>query len=200
MESLENIVCENIRRNWSDHKDDVTNNYYELLWKELIQKFKIYDTDIFFRILKKFIENKLVYHKKPLLNRIYVVIESDDILILKGLTSEERNEIHLLCDNIGLHHQSKQVKKKRHLYIYKPELWLWEFSEKNPYSKPVEYYKKRQNRQTKLDNKKNNMYCCLCGSNGLENELLCSVYIRGLFCDDCIENDEELCGHKFEPI
>ena len=44
-----------------------------------------------------------------------------------------------------------------------------------------------------------------CEKNGWETELFCSVYIRGLYCNDCLEttSDEgggKLCDHKFEPL
>ena len=48
-------------------------------------------------------------------------------------------------------------------------------------------------------------YCCICHENGYETELLHSVYITGLYCNDCLETESDgdgglLCDHKFEPL
>ena len=50
-----------------------------------------------------------------------------------------------------------------------------------------------------------NKYCDECGANGLEKELLVSVYIQGIYCEDCLEivddgNGDTLDCHKFETI
>jgi hypothetical protein len=58
--------------------------------------------------------------------------------------------IHSLCDKIELHHESKSHPKKKYtkfLYIYKPKIWLWEYTEKNPYLKGKEFYEKQKNQQ-----------------------------------------------------
>lgn len=213
MNTLKDISSEIIRQNWLNYKDEIYNTfYYELLWESLEDKFKIDKSDPYLSILKKFINNEEINYKTPLFNRIHINQENNETLLLKGLDGEERKYIHLLCDKIGLHHESKTNPKKknsRFLYIYKPEIWLWEYTEENPYSKSQEFYAKRelekQKNQEKLREKLSRRYCCICGTNGLESELLCSVYMRGLYCSDCVENEigedgYELSAHKFESM
>ena len=45
-----------------------------------------------------------------------------------------------------------------------------------------------------------NLECEGCGKNGLETELLSHYSGVGPYCDECIEEDDELNGYKFEPI
>jgi hypothetical protein len=75
---------------------------------------------------------------------------------------------------------------------------LREFTKKNPYSKNVEIesYKEKRLR---------NSYCDICERNGLEIELFYSVYIDGVYCNDCLETTSDgdggrLDDHKFEPL
>ena len=213
MDSLKSISSDTIRENWLEYRDTVQNSpYYDLLWENLESKFNLDKNDVYLSILKKFINNQEIDCKKPLFNQIYITQINNDTLEFKGLDNDERKQIHLLCNKIGLHHESKSHPKKNHkrfLYIYKPKLWLWEYTEKNPFSKSEEYYEKvqleKKIKQQKFNEKMSRRYCCICDRTGLETELLCSVYIRGLYCNDCIENtsDDEggrLSGHKFEPM
>ncbi len=213
MNTLQNISTDIIRQNWLNYQDDIYNSpYYELLWESWENKFEIYKNDMYLPILKKFINNEEINYKKPLLDRIHISQINNETLVLKGLDGEERKHIHSFCDKIGLHHQSKshpKKKNKRFLYIYKPKLWSWEYTERNPYSKSDEYYAKlelqKQINQERLKEKLSRRYCCVCDANGLETELFCSVYIRGIYCNDCLEctSDDEgglLSDHKFEPL
>lgn len=45
---INNISFENIRKNWSEHKNNITNEQYELLWNDLIDKFNLDKTKYFF--------------------------------------------------------------------------------------------------------------------------------------------------------
>jgi hypothetical protein len=213
MDSLKNIASNVIRENWSVYKDIINNSpYYEILWKDLENKFNISKNDIYLPILKKFINNKLFIRKKPYLNRITIILEDNKTLILKGLDGFDRRQVHLLCDKIGLYHRSKiNLKKtnKKFLYIYKPDIWLWEYTVKNPYSKSDEYYAKRESeykiKQDQINEKLSSQYCNICNKNGLETELFHSVYIRGVYCNDCLDcvSDDDggkLCDHKFESL
>ena len=213
MDTLKNISSDIIRQNWSYYKDIIKNSpYYEILWNDLENKFNISKSDIYLPLLKKFINNELVIYKKPYLNRITIILKDDKTLILKGLDSYDRRHVHLLCDKIGMHHQSKsnlKKKNKKFLYIYKPDIWLWEYTAKNPYSESDAYYEKRELeyniKQDQINEKLTRKNCNICDKNGLETELFQSVYISGLYCDDCLENttDDEggkLCDHKFEPL
>jgi hypothetical protein len=147
MNTLKNISSEIIRQNWLNHKDVIYNSpHYELLWNSLESKFEIDKNDIYLPILKKFINAEKIY-KKSLFDRIHIKQINNETLVLKGLYEEERKHIHLLCDKIGLHHESKLHPKQKNntfMFIYKPNIWLWEYTEKNPYSESEEYYEKRQ--------------------------------------------------------
>ena len=142
----------------------------------------------------------------------YIIQEDNNTIVLKGLDNEQRQKVHLLCDKIGLHHKSVKKNNKqrnKHLWIYKPSLWLWEYTEKNPYSKTDEYYiqleQKKILQQEKHKEKMSRKYCYMCDKNGWDVQLYCSVYIRELYCDNCLETLSDghggrLCDHKFEPI
>ena len=213
MNDIHDIPSEDIRANWSQYKDEIYNTQqYELLWDSLENKFGIDKTDIYLSIFRKFIDGAEINHKKPLFDRIHINQIDTNTLVLKGLDSEERKHIHLLCDKIGLHHESKTHPKKhnkRFLYIYKPKIWLWECTEKNPYSKSEEYYAKvaseKEIKLKQIEQKKRRQYCCICNTDGFETQLYRSVYINGLYCDDCLEDESDgdggkLCDHKFEPL
>ena len=48
-------------------------------------------------------------------------------------------------------------------------------------------------------------YCDGCNVTGWDTQLYCSVYVRELYCDNCLEtlSDDDggkLGDHKFEPI
>ena len=221
MNTLKDISCDVIRQNWLNYKNEINDSsYYELLWKSLEDKFSIDNNDIYLNIFKNFINNKEINYKKPLFDRIHICqlnnetsyFSSNETLILKGLTGNERKHIHSLCDKIGLHHENKSHPKKKYtkfLYIYKPKIWLWEYTEKNPYSKSKEFYERRelekQKNHQRIKEKLSKRNCYICNSNGWETELFCSVYIKGLYCNDCLEitsddNGGKLCDHNFEPI
>lgn len=214
MNSLQNVVSENIRQNWNNYQEhlQIDSYDYNIIWDDWYKKHNINYEDVFVTVLRNFLENKNVENKKPIFDRIYITQQDEKTIIIKGLTGEERKNIHLLCDKIGLHHESKFHAKKRNkknLYVYKPNIWLWEYTEKNPYSKGEEYYRNREiEREYKMNKKRERLsrkYCCICDKTGLETDLFCSVYIRGLYCNECLETMSDgdgglLCHHKFEPI
>ena len=204
---IENTSYEDIRKNWLENKDTIKKEEYELLWNDLENKFNLDKTNLYLELFKKFISNEKIYLDK---HENKIVIYDDYTLILKGLDGQERKEIHKWCDKIGLHHQSIVKKKnKKHLYIYKPSIWLWEFTDKNPFSESDEIYQQREiesslRREREID-KLRNLYCCECYANGYDNDLYRSVYFRGLYCEDCLENTSDgdggfLSDHKFEPF
>ena len=198
MNTLEKISAETIRKNWNNYKNelnDTTSIHYQILWDGWFEKFNIDKDDFYIILFKKFIENTKIE------NTEIIIKENDSTLILKSLDGSERKEIHKLCDKLGLFHQSKQHPKKQHkkfLYIYKPENWLWEFTEKNPYSEPDEVYKEREkNYRRKI------FYCYGCGTSSEEEYIFRSVYIRNSYCGDCLETTSDggggvLGDHKFE--
>ena len=207
MENLAAISSETIRENWTEYNNSIENtHFYDIVWNNFILKQGLDTTNTYFKLFKAFIEGK----ELPKNNQ--VIRENENTLIITGLDNDVRKQLHLLCDKFGLHHQSKshpKKKYKRHLYIYKPNVWLWEYTARNPYSKSAEFYaeleQQKEARRKKEQERMRNKYCGNCGQNGLETDLFCSVYIRGLYCNDCLDcvSDEGggvLSDHKFEPI
>ena len=208
MQTLQELSTETIRKNWITYKDIISkdNLMYELLWNDLYKKFEFEKNNEmkYVIIFRDFIEGK------EILDINNIIKENDKTLIMKGLDGYDRKIIHKLCDKIGLHHNSITMKKrKRHLYIYLPENWCFEFTERNPYSKDDEYYLNLE----KLHNEKierhniwlSNIECDGCSCNASENQMYRSVYIRNTYCSDCLETLSDgdggnLNDHKFEPI
>jgi hypothetical protein len=118
MNTLKNISTEMIRQNWLNYKDVIYNSpCYELLWDSLESKFEIDKNDMYLTIFKQFINAEKIY-KKSLFDRIHIKQINNKTLVLKGLYEEERKHIHLLCDKIGLHHESKSHKYILLLYLF----------------------------------------------------------------------------------
>jgi hypothetical protein len=210
MQSLQELSSETIRKNWHIYKDHIViNNYfYDMIWNNFYKKFDFNVDEMNYVIMfRDFIEgNDIKNNDTP----YHFIKENDKTLIIKGMDGEERKMIHKLCDKIGLHHNSvNKNKKKKHLYIYIPEKWSFEYTEKNPYSREDEYYRnleKQREKNKELERKwLQNKECSNCGTDGLECQLYASVYIRNIYCEDCLEimsdgEGESLNCHKFEPI
>lgn len=144
MDAIKGLSHDAIRQNWDKYKDIVIGTLlHDSLWDSFETKLGICDDDIYYPVLKKFILNQYINNKK----RQNIIKENDTTLIFKGLDGEDRMILHKFCDKIGLHHVSKPApnrkKNKKHLYVYIPNKWLWEFTEPNPYSESSEYYKKK---------------------------------------------------------
>jgi hypothetical protein len=171
-QTLQNISCEAIRQNWNTQTyNDITNSpFYDIVWNDWENKYAEFTKNIFYPLLKKFVMGNNIGKIKPYKNQYYIIQENENTLILKGLSNYDRKQVHLLCDKIGLHHKSVQKKKNKHLWIYKPVVWLWEFTEKNPFSKSDEYYKlqeqKQIQKQEKYKSKMLQKYCNGCNETG----------------------------------
>jgi len=211
MEPLENMSCKTIRQHWDTYvNSDIANShFYDIIWKDWETTYAKFIQNIFYPILKKFIMGESILQINNYQSYYHVIPQNENILILKGLDGGLRKEVHLLCDKMGLHHNSVDKNKKRHLWVYKPKVWLWEFTEKNPYSKSDEYYADREQihvyKQQKSMERLKRKYCDGCNATGWDTQLYCSVYIRDLYCDDCLETMTDDYGdplncHKFEPI
>jgi len=204
------VIDENqIKKNWPIFKDGVSStSFYHKMWSDLKAK-ATNSTGNFFDIFRNFIEGVAIVNQ--------IVEVNDETLVIKEENSDRRKKLHDLCNLIGLHHESKNVsiqtpstgkmKQVRYLYVYKPIEWLWEFSSANPFKKS--YEKKRHKKETRYstsnDERLRRKYCCICHKNGLETELFCNVFIRGLYCEECIEEESDgegnkMSAHKFEPI
>jgi len=138
MNKLVDICCESIRKNWKEFNITSDNPYYDILWETFENKFNIDRDNIYLHIFKKFIKKEEI-DNIIIENRININKENSETLTIKGLHRLERKNLHLFCNNFGLHHESKTnkilKKNRRVLYIYMPNIWSWEYTEKNPYSK-----------------------------------------------------------------
>jgi hypothetical protein len=192
MNSLKDISSEIIRKNWIELKEYVLPFMYNLIYDSFINKFKINKYDIFFIMLKRFIDNGEINYKDTLYGRIDVV-QVDGTLGLEGLNERERNNICLLCDTIGLHHKQTSYNKQlaypkkninKCLDIYKPDIWLWEYTEKNPYTKTEEYYDNQElEKQRKICKFLLESRCYICHIKIWETKLF--YFIGRYYCKDC---------------
>ena len=210
--TLQNICCDAIRQNWNNHIiNGITKTpYYDTVWSDWENKYAEFTKNVFYPILKRFVMGNNIGQIESYKNQYHIIQEDERTLILKGLDNADRKQVHRLCDNIGLHHESKQIKKGgKHLWIYKPKVWLWEYTEKNPYSESDEVYQLRDQIQIQIEeNRKKRMklvYCDGCDCDGWDKQLYCSWIVRELYCDDCLETlsdgyGNKLGDHKFEPI
>ena len=210
------ISEDSIRQNWETYKNDILpkSKKYISLWNDWYKKFNIDKNDVYVRILKDFIINNNFPDTRNVNNIVCIEKCNDNTLIFKGLEGDSRKALHLLCDKIGLHHESKpaQTKRKKYrrfLYIYKPATWLWEYTERNPFSENDEVYKEIEKERDKVREKEkermSRKHCCECGENGWNTELFHSVYISGIYCQTCLDEVSDCEGgilndHKFEPL
>jgi hypothetical protein len=110
--------------------------------------------------------------------------------VFRNLSSRSRKKLHMLCDRIGLHHESKisSINEcEKIFYAYKPDVWLWEYTEENPYT-----------------DENHNVTCYNCGRKRWMVELFVSPHIDGIYCEDCLDivsdgGGDYLSAHKFEP-
>ena len=128
IQTLKNLSCAAIRQNWNDHiKTGIIDSpFYDIIWSDWENKFTKCKRNTFYRVLKKFVMGENVGRIVPSSGQYIVLQEDESRLVIKGLDNDDRKQVHLLCDRIGLHHQSVlgNNKRRKHLWIYKPEVWL----------------------------------------------------------------------------
>jgi len=104
------------------------------------------------------------------------------IVLIKNLDNKERKLIHIISEKYGL--TTKTVNRRANdiadLELSSIDLKNKKISKKNKY--------------------KNNWTgnCNICDELLLSDEALYNVFIGGPYCEDCVENDEELNCHKWE--
>jgi hypothetical protein len=87
-----------------------------------------------------------------------------------------RRYIHSRCDQLNIKHESV-----------------------GPVSDRILRLEKTKDTNTKNINKKTYM-CDNCGDYYTTDEMFKGVYVRGIYCDDCVEGDSDLEGMKFDPL
>lgn len=203
---MEKIPKEQIRKEWSKYKDevDVKSQFYEDIWDDWCKKYKEDKNEIYVKILKSFIDDTAIPKVNGILDHRVTIIKEEDTLNIRHASSYDRAIMHQLCDLIGLHHETKQYggknNKKKKLCVEIPDNWSWEFTNDLHLIERERIERKLNPRIEKMKR----MYCRECEKNGLETELFHSAYIRGIYCQNCldIESDGDggvLSDHKFEP-
>jgi len=156
----------------------------------MIGRFNIEKNDEYTALLKNFLTDDNFPEKHTASNSVNIEKINENTLLIKAVNGRLRRKIHALCDKIVLHHESDSMSSgnwsKKNLYIYKPPVWLWEYTERNPYG-----------------DRSNLKHCCECHKDQWETQLYESVYIDGIYCEDCLDtvSDGEggvLNDHKFE--
>lgn len=203
----------NIRKNWTVYKSTIDDATYQQIWKSWAEKFNKSLNSRNVVLLKSFIEGSFRKLPKDTFRRRQCMDyrRKDNELILYGFDSRRRYKMHRLCNDLGLYHKSTSDDfDQRILHITIPNNWSWEYTPPEPESKPREYYdnlrkeklaKKREEKKKSLSNK----YCCMCDANAMYTDLYGSVYMSGLYCSDCLEDESdgeggELLDHKFEML
>ena len=109
-------------------------------------------------------------------------ISNNKTIIFDDLDNKSRKYAHIRCDQLGLKHESCDKNDKRILEIKIPTHWKL----KDPIILP------------RLIFRHHNLHCSECGADGNDVELFECCFVRGMFCQDCIDADDELDGMKWE--
>jgi hypothetical protein len=125
------------------------------------------------------------------------LMSSDDSLTLEKLTPFERSYCHRLSELISLNHESVEngSKKTKDMRLSKTADWDWGLVPECTGREPnfPSLLTKRQIRNA-------SKYCNECGRTGDKVELFENCHVSWLCCSDCIDEDEEIGAHKWEPL
>jgi len=238
--SLQEAAANGVRKEWQKYKNVVPESLFQVIWNAWCKKHDIkefsYGTDkylgfvsissdaslqdvmseLYIVVLRRFIDNTLVDQHIKLKGRGLLVVVRPHTLILKSVDAEQRKEIHQLCDKLGLHHQSKVIKIKKgkikkHLHIYKPRDWAWEYSAPNPYSEAPEVYAEREaTREAAHERWKAralHIYCYGCSTTAYDvgGQLYRARYDNELYCQTCMDTEQtedgsSLIDYDYDPI
>jgi len=131
-----------IRLNWHLQAEEgvmPSSPYYDMIWDDWEQKHAEVIKNVFYPILKRFARGEQIGRIDSYEATYCISQEDDKTLLLKDLDKNTRKRLHTLCDKLGLHHKANpQNNKIKDFWIYKPPIWLWEYTEKNPYSTNTE--------------------------------------------------------------
>jgi len=200
MKSLTSIACESIREHWDKYSLNTDDPLFDIVLEDWYNVYEFDKKNEFVKTLVAFATNKQMTIHPQFTNRI--IKHDDNTMIIKGLNPSDRQSYHEFCDQLGLWHESKDAKKgKRWFYAYKPDVWKWNYTG-NKYGEPPGYYAQKRAIAIK---RLQNMTCDACGDNAHNTQLFKSVYVRGKYCQSCVEcvSDENggiLNDHKFEPM
>ena len=184
-----------VRKNYQQFKEQLKENpqYEDFLWNTFCRKFDINTTDKYFILLKKFINNeKILINCKD----DFFIQKGENTIVLYDISKQNNFHINSLCDHLGLHYELKPCQTKYVTYVYKPQNWSWEFTEKNPYvntciPNPVKQPVPKKTKKNKNTIQKKNIImqkCFIC--NKIDEDLnmkKSSVYSQKIFCKNCYD-------------
>ena len=192
VQTLLSNSSEYIRKNWKpEYFKSFQEAELDVIWQSWGAKFNIN------------LQNEHVIKLRHFVETHHTIKE----LVFEGLDNTQRRLLHEICNSMGLEHVSKNDgKNQRNLHVWLPRKegqWQWEFTSGLLTAK----VDKKKQRQEKRYKRLLRSTCEYCGRNGLESDLVCSVYLpwAGMFCTDCavIESDGNgghLDDHKLEGI
>ena len=122
--------------------------------------------------------------------------KTNRILRLPAMTKKARQRCHVLCEDLGIQHESLGAGNRKAIKLTLPLKFSWEFSGKN--ANPMSTNRKTP-RRTRLYECEN----CSRRGNG-DDEIMISIHYPGIFCTECINSEmgndgEPLDCHKWEP-
>lgn len=125
------------------------------------------------------------------------IMSNDSTLRFINKTSQERLWIHLRCENLGFKTSSVVVKKKKHwlkdVVVTKPSDWVMDWECANKIIAPKKKVREaRRSEQT--------VCCDECDRELGEDDALYHWSGLGPLCEECIEEDDELAGLKWETF
>jgi len=121
--------------------------------------------------------------------RQFALCPMNQSLNFSGCNNYVRKQLHILCESLGLTHYSEDTKKGRVLKVMKPTSWFLGTVDNIDTLSPV----------VDRSNRKRERFCEECGESEDKVELLYHHSGLGPYCDACIEADDELSAHKWEP-
>lgn len=156
--------------------------------------------------------NQEFYDLDVILFKYIQTDDSKEVLPFSMLEHHLRKHIHCRCFCLGLQSKTIGEGRKCNMNVSKPENWKLNLTMSKTLEELLqnrtEYRAKRK--QIKKNTVKviqheyipteyvNN--CESCGKQLERYEALVSVYIRGIYCEECVDEDDELNGTKFENL
>lgn len=153
------------------------------------------------KAIRPAVKNKLQKAKRAELDKKIVAFVCDtqhQSVTWSGHTSRQRAWIHQACACFGLESKSAGEGDHRTITLSKPSAdWTLDLT-KQPIK--LDCSRKKRHRERKaVQMAKWHTQCEGCGSELDAYDALYSVRFGGPMCIECVENDEELSGFKWEP-
>lgn len=135
-----------------------------------------------------YFEDISTHKKNEIDNILFSLCELKQNYDMINYTNVERKYIHVRCDQLNLKHKSKTLNGKRILQITVTEDWTYS-----------NYVKKIKTKKIKIKKQKTD-FCEICDNEKNLEDLYMNWRGLGIYCEDCINNDHELAGLKWESV